>query len=209
MARLDWRTVPEEVAVQRITTYLVVLTLIAVVGFATACSQPTPEEKLAQSRARYEASVNGFVVEQQPMALPEPEAEATEEAEDGEAGDEAEGEEPSTEADGEEPGEAAEVEELPTTLVQNVLLDIVIRHESFEKLDGVTVDITMADGDEELEVWRVWFDTSAIEKGPGAQFAHTLENVDYQPGYGFSAEVRYPIPPEERHLYREFADLGS
>jgi hypothetical protein len=172
--------------------------LVLLVGL-TACSEPTPEERVAQTRARYEATLNGFVVQQQPIASPPPPVEGS----------------PATGDDDASLEETADVEgseetaEIPIDLSQDVLLDIVIRQDSFEKLDGITVDITMADGERELQVWRVWFDTSGIEKGPGVQYSHTLENVDYQPGYGFSAEVRHPVPAEERGEYKEFADLGG
>jgi hypothetical protein len=156
----------------------------------------TPEEKVARTRVRYEASINGFVVQQQPLETPPPPAD---EPEGGESPEASEGVE--------EEGEQVELE--PISLRQDVLVDVVIRHESAEKLDGITVDITMADGEREIETWRVWFDTSKIEKGPGSQFSHTLEDVDYQPGYGFGAEIRFPIPAEERSQYREFADAGS
>ena len=160
-----------------------------------ACSESTPEERVAKTRVRYEASINGFVVQQQPLETPPPPADEPEG-----------GETPETSEDVLEE-EMSEVE--PVSLRQDVLVDVVIRHESAEKLDGITVDITMADGERELETWRVWFDTSQIEKGPGSQFSHTLEDVDYQPGYGFGAEIRFPIPEEERQFYREFADAGS
>ena len=170
------------------TALVLCLALVGLVG----CSKATPEERVDRARARYEASVNGFVVQQRPLETAPP---ATEPEEGAEGVGEAEGDEAIVEA--------------PIDLSQDVLLDIVIRHESFEKLDGITVDITMADGEKELEVWRVWFDTSGIEKGPGSQFSHTLKNVDYQPGYGFGAEIRVPVPPEDRPEYREYAELGD
>jgi len=164
-----------------------------------ACTEPTPEERVARARARYEASLNGFVVQQQPIVGAE--------VPPGDSGPE-DGDVASQEELGGVEG-SGETAETPIDLSQDVLLDIVIRHDSFDKLDGITVDITMAEGERELQVWRAWFDTSGIEKGPGVQFSHTLENVDYLPGYGFSAEIRYPVPPEERAEYREFAELGG
>lgn len=184
------------------SSFVLLLATILIVG--VGCAEAPPEERLAMTRARYEASLNGFLVEQQPMQLPE--------SADPDAAEEpaVEGDETGQEAVATEPGgEAESVEEAPVALLQNVLLDIVIRHESFDKLDGITVDITMADGERELQVWQAWFDTSAIEKGPGVQFSHTLENVDYQPGYGFSADIRHPVPPEEWGRYKEFSDLGG
>lgn len=171
------------------------LTLAVLVG----CAEVPPEERVSRARSRYEASLNGFIVQQRPIVdadvpVAGPDAESGAVASDEGAGD---------------AEVMAETAEAPIDLNQDVLLDIVIRHDSFEKLDGITVDISMADGDRDLQVWRVWFDTSGIDKGPGVQFSHTLEDVDYLPGYGFSAEIRYPVPPEDRSEYREFADLGD
>jgi hypothetical protein len=182
----------------------IVFVLAAVLLAGAACSGPSPEEQVAMARARYEASLNGFIVEQQPLA---PLAEAAEgDASEPEGGDvEGEGDPAAPAIPGAEPG----IETAPVDVQQNVLLDIVIRHESSVKLDGITVDVTMAQGEAELEVWRLWFDTSQVEKGPGAQYSHTLEDVDYQPGYGFSAEIRHPVPAEDRHLYKEFSGLGG
>ena len=165
--------------------------------FAAACSKPTHEERVAAARSRYEASINGFVVLQQPLASPE-ELPATA------AGDEA-----TLETTDDADGGEDEAWEDTVDLRQDVLLDVVIRHDSFEKLPGITVDITMADGEREIETWRILFDTTGIEKGPGVQYSHTLENIDYREGYGFAAEVRFPVPVEERSAYREFSSPGE
>lgn len=183
----------------RVSSIAVVLTLCLTSPLLVACQEPTPEERVARARSRYEASLNGFVVKQQPVSGSEVPA-----------GDSApEGGDVASQEDMSDVDGSGETTEAPIELSQDVLLDIVIRHDSFDKLDGITVDITMAEGERELQVWRAWFDTTGIEKGPGVQFSHTLENVDYLPGYGFSAEIRYPVPPEERSEYREFAELGG
>ena len=123
--------------------FLSILGLLFVVG----CSKPTPEERVAKARSRYEASINGFVVLQQlEESREEPPAETDDVAPA--ASDDASG------------GEATQ--EKAVDLRQDVLLDIVIRHDSFEKLPGITVDITMADGEREIETWRVWFDTDLV-----------------------------------------------
>jgi len=185
--------------VRRVSSMVVALALCLTLMTLVGCSDLPPEERVSRARARYEASVNGFVVLQQPIVSAElPPSEPAEEGVEG-ASDEGTSDVESSE----------EIVEAPIDLSQDVLLDIVIRHDAFETLDGITVDITMADGERELQVWRVWFDTSGIGKGPGVQFSHTLESVDYQPGYGFGAEIRLPVPPEDRSEYREYADLGD
>ncbi len=166
---------------------------------AEGCKQLTPEEKLIQARSRYEATLNNFIVTQVPLVVEVPEEEMPE----GQP-EEAEAATPAVDAAVE--GEEAVVEEVPVR--QDVTVDLTIRHESDYELDGITVDFYMADGSQEVASWKVWFDTTAVRaKTPGVQFSHTFEDVDYQEGYGFAAEIRSPVPPAERGDYREFADL--
>lgn len=175
---------------------LPILGLLSVVLLSGACSKPSHEERISRARARYVAELSSFLVRQQPIESAVESMEPAAEDADGTVDAIAAGD------GGEESWEAS------VDLSQDVLLDIVIRHDSFDKLPGLTVDITMADGDQEVRSWRVWFETAGIEKGPGAQYSHTLENVDYQPGFGFSAEVRFPVPAAERSEYREFSIPG-
>ncbi len=168
--------------------YRVVVPLAAAIALS-ACVPRSPEEKVAWLRSLYKARVNGFIVQEEPWE----EAElAPEEALGALEGEAVEGEE------GEEPVEATPVE-------QKIMLDILIQHDSPEKLPGITVDISMVDASEqEKGHWRVWFDTSKIAKANPTQFTHILQGVTYQEGDGFSAEVRHPVPVEERSEYREF-----
>ena len=101
------------------------------------------------------------------------------------------------------------VEVAPVELSQDVTLDILIRHESFEKLPGVTVDILMQSAaNQEKGRWTMWADTADLEKGTHLQLTHVLEDVPYEEGDGFFVEVRSPIPPDERADYPEFAAGG-
>jgi hypothetical protein len=156
----------------------------------SACGPSSPADKIAQTRSLYKARMNGFVVEEEPI-FEEP------------IGDlEVVGEEADIEA--EEAEEPADFE--PVAVSQRVLLDILIQHDSNEKLPGITVDVSMADpGGEEKGHWRVWFDTSDIEKANVTQFTHILEDVSYEEGDGFFVEVRYQVPEAERGEYKEFA----
>jgi hypothetical protein len=88
----------------------------------------------------------------------------------------------------------------------DVLLDIVVQHDSREKLPGITLEVGLVDPEKrEKEHYRIWVDTSQIERGPGAQVTYLLEGVPYQEGDAFFVEVRAEVPPAERGLYREFA----
>lgn len=172
---------------------LLIVGLLSVALLSGACSKPSHQERTAKARTRYVAELSSFLVQQEPIESVAEPLETVADDSQGAVDETVVGD------GGEEPSETS------VELIQNVLLDIVIRHDSFDKLPGLTVDITMADGDREVQSWRVWFDTAGIDKGPGVQYSHTLENVDYQPGFGFSAEVRFPVPAEERSEYREFS----
>ena len=180
-------------------TFVVVL-LLGLAG--SACGPSSPAEKIAQTRSLYSARVNGFVVEEEPI-FDEPIVEAeVEEAEVEEVEIEAEVEEAEVEV--EELEEQADFE--PVAVSQRVLLDILIQHDSNEKLPGITVEISMADPDgQEKNHWRAWFDTSNIEKANVTQFTHILEDVSYEEGDGFYVDIRHPVPEAERGEYKEFA----
>ena len=175
--------------------FSVAIAVVVFVGVAlTACGPSSPEEKIAETRALYSARVNSFVVEEEPL-VQEPTVEV--EMPVGEGAEEAG-------VEGEELEEQADFE--PVAVSQRVLLDILIQHDSYEKLPGVTVDIFMVDaGELEKNHWRVWFDTADIEKANVTQFTHILEDVSYEEGDGFFVEVRHPVPEEERGDYREFS----
>lgn len=179
---------------------LILCAAVLVIGLVLeACGPSSPAEKIAQTRALYSARLNGFVVEEEPIAEELDVGVAVEEVE-------ATGED----APVEESIDEAEIEEIadfePVAVSQRVLLDILIKHDSYDKLPGITVEISMSDpGGQEKNHWRVWFDTSDIEKANVTQFTHILEDVSYEEGDGFFVEVRHPVPEEERGEYREFA----
>ncbi len=178
---------------------------LALLVAGIACQQKSPEEQLVDARSRYEAAMTeGFVVRQVPLVAEEVDGEDAVNGESESADTQAAGaSDESTSEDG-----AEVVEEVPVR--QDILLDVIIRHESPRKLDGVTVDFYMSDGENEVANWKQWFDVSAIEANtPGQQFTHVLEDVDFHEGYGFYAEIRQPVPVDEWGDYREFAGLQS
>ncbi|MFQ5525584.1 MAG: hypothetical protein ACE5GX_04920 [Thermoanaerobaculia bacterium] len=167
---------------------------------AVGCAPKSPEEKVAQLRSFYTARPIGFIVD----AVP---AETMPEAgmEEGGAAEGPAEEPPVAGGDGVVMAEAE-----PVAVTQNVRIDILLQHDSPEKLPGVTLDISMVDASEtELASWKLWVDTAELPKATGTQFTHLLEDVDYQEGYAFSVEVRHPVPAEERGEYREFADAAG
>ena len=160
------------------------LLLVAVVA---ACTPKSHEEKVAAERARYSATLNGFVVREEVVAA-EP------------VGDESESDPASGEmVEGEEGDEMVEPE-----VAQNVLVDILVRHDSNDPLPGVTVDISQVDANEiEKGRWLFWVDTEGLAKATPIQISHVLESVSYEEGDGFFAEVR-PVAEGERGDYAEF-----
>jgi hypothetical protein len=155
------------------------------------CSEQTPEERIASLRSHYKASLTGFIVQEEPVevvAEDMPELEAMEEVESA------------------DPAELEAIDEIPEYDVSTtVLLDILMQNNGSERLDGITVDISMIDAAQrEKGHWRVWFDTSTIAKANFVARTHTLEDPGYEEGDGFAVEVRR-VPAAERSEYREFA----
>jgi len=134
------------------------LPLALVVGFACAGD---PILELERQRSRYSATMNGFVVRDD-----------------------------------------------PATGKQEIVLDVLVQWDGSQPLDGVTVDLSVADAaGREKAVRHLWVDTRGLGKGPGKQVTLTLTDLPYQAGDGFFVEVRAPIPAAERGGYREFATV--
>jgi hypothetical protein len=101
------------------------LPMVAVV--LVTCSK-SPEEKVAKLRSNYRARLLGFIVDAVPeVTEPSQEDPASEAA--AEAGE----------------GESMEAETETVPIRQDVRLDILVQHDSPEKLPGITLDIEMVD----------------------------------------------------------------
>lgn len=168
-----------------------VLGLLLLLG----CQSETFEERVARLRDGYTITSGGFVVKQTPPPPAAPAATAPETLPDAAT--------PAGEATAEEDGILIE-DLLPVR--QDVLLDLSVRNDNVRgSLPGLTLEVTQVDAaGNEKEHWRAWIDTSGIERGPGAQLAHELEDVEFVEGDSFHIEVRSPVPPAERSEYREF-----
>jgi hypothetical protein len=90
-----------------------------------------------------------------------------------------------------------------------IVLDLLIEHDDTgEALPGITLDVSMADSSgTEKAHRRIWVDTSRVGPG-GAQTSLQLDDLPYQPGDGFFAEVRSPVPAGDRSDYREFSGVS-
>ncbi len=181
----------------RLSTVRTVLCSCAILLLLAACGG-SPEEKVARLRGMYSARLNGFLVQAQ--AAPEPEIYIEEGAEPMA---------PETDMEeGEGDAEMAEPMEMEPAN-PNIMLDILIQHDSPKLLAGITLDISMADSaGNEKGAWKVWFDTSKMKKANVTQYTHVLEDVPYEEGDGFFAEVRHPVPAAERGEYSEFSSAG-
>ena len=182
---------------RRIVRLAVLLPMVALL--LTACPPKSPQERVAKQRSLYKATLLGFIVEAEPVPT-EPVEESP-----------VDGGEAAAVADGDTlEGEAVEAVEAMAPIRQNVRVDVLLQHDSSEKLPGITLDIEMVDSNQvRKENWRLWVDTAELPKATGTQFVHLLEDVDYEEGDGFSVEVRSYVPPEERSEYREFAEVAD
>lgn len=170
---------------------LVVMVTMALVALVSGCRQESNAERVSRLRSGYTATLNGFVVQQEPMT----EAEAATEPEQ------------SSSAESSDTSEAA-ASQVPVQ--QNVMLDILIRNDNDERLPGITLDVSQADSEhKEKAAWKIWVDTSEIGRGPGTQLSYLLKNVDYVEGDGFNVEVTHPVPASERGQYREFSSAAD
>lgn len=183
---------------------ILALPALCLLVFAACAGGPeAPAERIAEARAGYTATLNGYTVDQVPLAGAEPPAL--------DAGAEPDAEAAVGDAGTGELAETAEAETLAEVpLRQDVILDILVSRRSHEALPGITADVTQVDAQEDEKAsWKVYLDTSDLPRGPGAQMVHRLEDVDYVEGDGFFVEVRTPVPVAERGEYREFQEAAE
>ena len=169
----------------------VVLAFIAAIALlALACGDGGG---VAEARAGFIAQIQSFTVQA-------PAADEGAAADEAMATDEAEGGMP---AEGDMPAEEGMPAEEPA--LATVMLDILVHNEGSGLLEGITVDLTIADPDgAEKERRLLWIETAGLIKGSQSQVVHELHDIAYNEGDGFHVEVRHPIPMEERGDYREF-----
>jgi hypothetical protein len=138
--------------------------LLAAAALATLSCGGDPVTRVESQRARYSASLNGFVVREYPSS-------------EGEAGK------------------------------QEILLDVIVRFDGREPLDGLTLDLSMADGAGREKAHRaLWVDVAGLERGAERQVSLVVDDLPYQAGDGFWIEVRSPVPEAERGSYRELVE---
>lgn len=170
-------------------------------GCLMGCTEPTPQERVARLRSLYHAELTGFVVKQDPVLAA---ASGDDEAAQDPPQDPEPAPEAAAEADADPPEPDAPADSM-APIATSVSIDVLISTEATEKLPFLTLDFSQAHPDgTEKEHRLVEVDTSAVERGSGNQILVVLEDIHYVAGDGFHVEVRSPVPPEERHRYREF-----
>lgn len=190
--------------------------LVSFLFLSAACGPSDPATVVNNTRAEYKVQLNTFIV-QEPEPEPELVLEVVEmEAAAGEAvAAAAEGVMEAAElvAEGEEGGEGeideVVVDEGPSST--DVLLDLYVLFNGKESLDGVTVDISMADPfEKEKGTFRRYLETGKMARGEGRQLSVVLEDIEnFETGDVFSVFIRSYVPAEERGEYQEFAAAGS
>jgi len=186
------------------------LFLVATLAVVYAgCAPSSPEEQIARIRSEYEVQLSSWKVVS-PTEEGAGEAEMAEGEEPMAEGEEpmAEGEEPM--AEGEEP--MAEGEELmaeePMAEPEGVSIqfDLVVHLRGRNRLDGLTVDLTQADANQqEKAVYHQWVDTSNVLKGSPGQVTFVLEGIVMEEGDVFAATI-VPGVPADLSAYREFSE---
>ncbi len=161
----------------------------ATLAAASCAPRSGPADRVERLRAHYSAEITGFVVHEPAAAAPSPQPGVAKA--------------PAAEAAAIGEGEAGLV--APPPAVSDVELDLRIRHDSPERLSGLTVEVGLRDSaGREKEHYRIWIDTLAIEPGASGVLRYRLEDVPYVAGDRFSVEVRPGVPAGERGLYKEF-----
>lgn len=171
------------------------------------CGKPTPLEQLEESRSLYKATLNSMFVRETPLFEESP---ASELADDGLVAAEDEAAAAAAEAGEGDPAAGLEdaVEPIPVPTRRDAVLDVIVQHDAYEPLNGLTLDITLVDdGRNEIGRWLRWVDTEGLPKANQRPYSIVLEDVAYEEGYGFHVEVRHPVPVAERGDYREYEGL--
>lgn len=182
---------------------------MALILIITGCESKSPEEKIAETRALYSVTLEGFSIDELSEENPEPKP-----AEEG-ASVSSEAIGAATIAEEAVEGEVAEEEmegEVEETGPRStdVLLNLLVRFKGEEPLPGITVDISQSDQNgEEKTTSLQWIPTSDIGSNETKQVDLNLEGVEFEDGDTFSVLLRTMVPPEERGGYREFSEAGE
>lgn len=187
------------------------LPLIALLSLLLfSCGPKTPEEAVAQARAKYTVQLNTFQVVKPDVEETPMEALEGETMEDGAAAATS-AEAAATEGEAAE-GEAAEGEEAAAMepegpVSTEILLDLLLAFDGSDPLPGVTMEISHADPfEKEKGHYRRYLETGNARAGDSRQLSEYITVENFETGDVFSVSIRPNVPPEEQGEYREFAE---
>ncbi len=185
-------------------TFLCIATLVVMLA---GCGPKSPEAKIAQVRAGYKIELNSWRA-LKPEPEPEPaleeaaEAAAVAVAAEAAATATAEAAEASEEGAAEEGMEEAEMGPQP----KNVLFDLVVFFRGRKALDGITVDVTHSDANQqEKGVYQQYIETAGMVNGDTRQVDFLLEGLLVEEGDAFAVGLTEGVPAD-LGKYREFSE---
>lgn len=170
-----------------------VVVAVLAVGLA-ACAAPDPGRRVEALRRQFSATLQGVQVHSSspsvsPSAAPAPAKQASPRAAPG----------PTASAAEDGVGLLA-----PPAVTSDVELLLEVHNGSSARLDGLTLEISLLDGDQETQHYRLWVDTASLIPGGAQTVRYLLREVPFKASERFAVEVRDQVPAAERALYREF-----
>ncbi|NND71298.1 MAG: hypothetical protein HKN43_06945 [Rhodothermales bacterium] len=169
------------------------------------CNIKSTQEQVAAARAQYTVTLNDVTAAEELEPELENEAGLAESA--AEAAEIASATEEAA-AEGEETDEGAMGMEDEGPQSTNVLFDILVSFQGKNPLDGITVDVTHVDEDEEEKgVYLQFVDTAGMLDGETRQVDFELEGVAVEDGDAFSVTLASGVPANAGD-YREFSQAS-
>lgn len=189
---------------RRLSSVVLAVLLIVLMLPLTACGPNTPEGKIAKARAGYTVEINSWNPKKEeppPMEAPE----AMEGGAEASAITTAEVAVEAAEA-GEEVAEEMAEEVVAGPQTKSILFDLVIYFRGDKSLPGITIDITHANaGQEEKATYPYYVETPGIINGDTRQHSFVMEDLPFEDGDVFSANVVAGVP-QDLSRYREFSE---
>jgi len=184
---------------------------LCLLALLVGCAQKSPEQRVAEARAKYTVDISACV--------PQAPAEAQAAPDEGTTDDDASSADLQTEegeqAQKEEVTDATEMAdeplEPPAPAVTTILCDVLVRYDGHDPLPGVTLDLSHVGADGTTKTsFREYVETAGLMRGDTRQVALTLEVPDFHEGDQISLDpIRADIPAAERSEYREYAESGK
>lgn len=181
-----------------------------------ACQAKSPEEQVAEKRARYTVDLNGWYAKVENAAMEETmdgdmaDESATEDAGDA-AADEAAMAGEDTAGEDIAGDELAAGEILAGPQAHTIVFDLLVHYDGRgDALPGITVEVTQAGADgTEKGSWLQFLDIPGIAKGSSKQVGFELPGVQFSDGDVFAVTLNKNVAAADRSNYREFSTAGN